>query len=433
MMKRRVSAHLAFLCLLGFFSLSLLSRVSPIFAQETSVVDQSHDHDGDGTADHSAEEHDHDHPNYAELLASVGGTAEDEDKLDGLKKRIEELQNKISGLKGEQNTLSSAIAVLDSQIQLNETEIEKTQFEISLLERQIDDLGQRIEGLEMSLADLSKLLVNRIQRQYKQAQADPVALFFASTGLTEFVKEQRYVQQARAHTEDLMVTAEYKRQVYDEEKSTKEEKQHEMEALRSRLSLQQGSLNEQKKTKQSLLDITRNDERVYQQQLAAALAEYQAIQSIVAGGGDESKVKSVKKGDNIASIIPSASPCSTGAHLHFEVVKSGVHMNPANYLRSTDTIGVSLSYSGSWDWPLSNPARITQGYGMTEFAKSGFYGGGGHTGIDMLSKTSGSWAVKAVKDGELYRGSIRCGGGYLKYVRVKHDDDISSYYLHVNY
>lgn len=427
--KRLLTVRLALLLCLLFGGLVLQFPQSS-WAQEMSQS-ESHDHDGDGVSDHTEEEHDH--PDYTELLSAVGGSEDDEEKLDDLKKKIEELQNKISSLKGEQNTLASAIAVLDSQILLNEAEIEKTQFEISLLERQIDDLGQRIEGLELSLSDLSKLLVNRIQRQYKQSQADPVAIFFASTGLTEFVKEQRYVQQARAHTEDLMLAAEYKRQVYDQEKNTKEVKQQEMEALRSRLSLQQDSLEEQKRTKQSLLDITRNDERLYQQQLASALAEYQAIQSIVAGRGDESKVKSVHKGDTIASIIPGPSPCSTGAHLHFEVVKSGVHMNPANYLKSVSTTGVSLSYSGDWDWPLSNPARITQGYGMTAFAKSGFYGGGGHTGIDMLSKTPASWSVKAVEDGELYRGSIRCGGGYLRYVRVKHKDELSTYYLHVNY
>jgi len=375
----------------------------------------------------------HDHPDYAALLAGVGGDEEDQAKIDALKAQIDELQNKISGLKGEQNTLARSIAVLDSQIQLNEVEIEKTVFEIGVMERQIDDLSQRIEGLEVSLGDLSKLLVNRIQRQYKQSQADPVTLFFASTGITEFVKEQRYMGQARAHTEDLMMAAEYKRQVYDEEKTTKEEKQQTMEALRQRLSLQQNSLGEQKSTKQSLLNITKNNEKLYQQQLASALAEYQAIQSIIAGGGDESKVRDVKQGESIASIIAGPSACSTGAHLHFEVVRSGAHMNPANYLKGADTIGVGLSFSGDWEWPLNNPARITQGYGMTEFAKSGFYGGGGHTGIDMLSKTSGNWEVLSVKDGELYRGSIRCGGGNLRYVRVKHADDVSTYYLHVNY
>jgi len=386
-----------------------------------------------GDGHDQSEDGEHDHPDYAELLAGVGGTEEDQAKIDSLKAKIDELQNKISGLKGEQNTLASAISVLDSQIQLNEVEIEKTEFEIGVMERQIDDLSQRIQGLELSLGDLSKLLVSRIQRQYKQSQADPVTIFFASTGITEFVKEQRYVDQARAHTEDLMMAAEYKRQVYDDEKSTKEEKQQAMQALRQRLTVQQNSLGEQKSTKQSLLQITKNDEKLYQQQLASALAEYQAIQSIIAGGGDESKVRDVKQGETIASIIPSASPCSTGAHLHFEVVRSGAHMNPANYLKGADTIGVGLSYSGDWEWPLNNPARITQGYGMTEFAKSGFYGGSGHTGIDMLSKTSGNWGIVSVKDGELYRGSIRCGGGYLRYVRVKHADDISSYYLHVNY
>jgi murein DD-endopeptidase MepM/ murein hydrolase activator NlpD len=93
-----------------------------------------------------------------------------------------------------------------------------------------------------------------------------------------------------------------------------------------------------------------------------------------------------------------------------------------------------FGFGGDWDWPLSDPARITQGYGMTFYARvRRAYGGQPHTGIDMVSK-DGNFDVKAVKPGELYRGSIKCGGGYLRYVKVKHkDSNLESYYLHVNY
>ena len=48
--------------------------------------------------------------------------------------------------------------------------------------------------------------------------------------------------------------------------------------------------------------------------------------------------------------------------------------------------------------------------------------------------SEGNLDVKSVKDGKLFRGSISCGGGTLKYVHVKHKDDgYDTYYLHVNY
>jgi murein DD-endopeptidase MepM/ murein hydrolase activator NlpD len=50
----------------------------------------------------------------------------------------------------------------------------------------------------------------------------------------------------------------------------------------------------------------------------------------------------------------------------------------------------------------------------------------------MVSK-DGNLSIKSVKDGKLFRGSIKCGSGLLRYVRVDHGEGLNTYYLHVNY
>lgn len=366
------------------------------------------------------------------------------DEVKNIQKEIDELTQKIASLQKERTSLSAQVQTFDSKILLNEKEIQKTEAEIRILKAQIADLSQRIEGLEVSLKELSVALVERIQQQYKHSSTDTLTRLFATTGVSSFFKQNKYTNQVRAHTQDLLVSTEFKRQVYDEEKARKENKQEEVVTLQSRLEQQQADLGRQRAEKNALLQITKNDEQQYQQRLAQALAELNAIQSIIAGRGSETEAGTVQSGDKIASIIAGPSTCSTGAHLHFEVVKSGVHANPAEYLRGVDINWSnqpdgSFGFGGSWEWPLNNPARITQGYGMTFFARpggysrSGAYGGSPHTGIDMVSKTPADWTVKAVSQGTLYRGSIRCGNGNLRYVRVKHSDDVSTYYLHVNY
>jgi murein DD-endopeptidase MepM/ murein hydrolase activator NlpD len=68
---------------------------------------------------------------------------------------------------------------------------------------------------------------------------------------------------------------------------------------------------------------------------------------------------------------------------------------------------------------------------MTFFAATlRYYGGQPHTGIDMINNNLN---IKSVANGTLYRGSIGCRGGTLRYVHVKHDDGMNTYYLHVNY
>ncbi|MDZ7586815.1 MAG: hypothetical protein U0946_03595, partial [Patescibacteria group bacterium] len=214
----------------------------------------------------------------------------------------------------------------------------------------------------------------------------------------------------------------------------------EAETLRQKLAAQKTALGGQRASKQELLDLTKNNEAKYQNLMAAAKAEMAAIQSILAGYGQEVKVGGVNEGERIATIIPGSSACSTGSHLHFEVGNNGVNANPASYLKpqsvNWDLCGwwpdcdQQFSFSGSWNWPLNGNPRITQAYGMTGYARTGAYNGGPHTGIDM---TSDDLIVKAVKNGTLYRGSISCGGGILRYVKVEQESNIATYYLHVNY
>lgn len=356
------------------------------------------------------------------------------DEFEKIKKTIDELTAKINAAQQEKKSLSSTINFLNNKISLNEKEIEKTQFEIRMLEAQVNDLEQRITGLELSLHDLSSALIERIQNQYKRGTGDGLARMFATTGISNLFKETKYLSQVREHTQELLLNTEQKRQLYDEEKKTKEQAQLEMVALQNKLQVQQKDLQQQKQDKNQLLAVTQNNEKTYQEQLAKTLEEYNAIQSIAAGAGNETEVRDVKTGENIASIIAGASVCSTGTHLHLEVRKDGALQSPAGYLKGADIVwrDGSFAFTGSWDWPLNDPAIVTQGYGYTSWSRTGFYGGKPHTGIDMVSKSS-SLTVKAVKDGKLFRGSVKCGRGNLRYVRVQHADGVSSYYLHVNY
>lgn len=362
-----------------------------------------------------------------------------QDDLDCLNRKKACWENNIREAQQQGISLQSTITLLNGQIQLQQVQVNQTEAEISQLEQQIIDLTGRISGLEVSLDKLSLLLIDQIQHHYKRQAAAPTGFIFLSSSLTNFLTQKHYQQIAQQELSENMQQAEHQRLDYDNQKQLKEEKQYEVQAKRDLLKQQEAELTHKKSEQQVLLTQTRNNEATYQNQLAKTLGEINAIQDIIAGKGNESEVGDVKEGDRIASIIVGASACSTGTHLHFEVVKDGSHRNPAEYLRSVDAIwrnspDESFGFGGDWSWPLNNPAQINQGYGMTYYARvHRSYGGAPHTGIDMVSKDAGNYTVKAVKDGKLYRGSIACGGGLLRYVRVDQGDNLFTYYLHVNY
>ncbi len=356
------------------------------------------------------------------------------------------IEQKLSEVQTQKTSLTNTIAIINGQISIQQLQIDQLQAEIAVLERDITGLSERISGLNLSLDRLSTMLVGRIQAQYKSSQVSPMTLLFGSESFNDFMSQYRYLRQAGQQTALAMARAENQRLEYDEQKALKESKQLQVEKKKSQLESAKLQLSKQRSEQQFFLAQTKNDELKYQSQLAQSLAELAAIQSIIAGNGDESKVRDVKEGESIASIIQGSSPCSSGTHLHFEVVKHGVNFDPTGFLKSIDAVwnnqpDGSFGFGGDWNWPVNDAAKINQGYGMTCYARPGCYyprgayGGSPHTGIDIASK-SYDYTVKAVKDGVLYRGSIGgChGGGLLKYVRVEHkDSDINTYYLHVNY
>ena len=228
--------------------------------------------------------------------------------------------------------------------------------------------------------------------------------------------------------------------VYQNEKESQEE-------LQDQLEIQKKNLDSQKKAKANLLQVTRNDEKRYQQLLAAARAEFEAIQAIIAGQGVEKEVGSVNEGDRIASVIQGSSCNSSGSHLHFIVRQGNSALNPFSYLNSGvsyencsgsscgSSDGDPFNPSGSWTWPINSPIKFTQGYGYTWAVRNSWVGRiySFHNGIDINGESSST--VKAVKSGTLYTGSY---SGYkgcsLRYVRVDHDNsDLDTLYLHINY
>ena len=368
------------------------------------------------------------------LLATPANSQSSDDKLKELNRQIDEYQQKLQDLSGQKQTLTTILNTLNIQINLTQAQISKTEKELGILADDINALGLKIGQIDQSLEHLSEVMVVRIRETYKQSYLEPVYLLFSSQGFPDFINRVKYVRSVQNHDKNVFVAMEQIKLNYDTQKNLKENKQAEVENLKLKLNKQKSALASRQLEKQRLLEITKNDEKKYQALLSQAREELNAIQNIVAGKGEETKVGNVNEGSKIASIIPGKSCNSSGTHVHFEVVQNGNQRNPFDYLSGKtviwDSVDSQPSFSGNWDWPINDPIRITQGYGRTSY--SAIYADGFHTGVDMVNNDK-NYELKAVKNGVLYRGAIACGGGTLRYVKVDHGDGLVTYYLHVNY
>src|SRR3972149_2433274 len=249
-----------------------------------------------------------------------------------IQKKIDCYEGKLNENKGQQQTLSSTITYLDSKISLTLAQIAKTKTDIAALEEEIATLIVKINRLDINLTDISKLLVTRVGESYKRILFNPSWHLLAVGGLTDYLEQSTYLASAQQNDRKLLLELQNAKDTNEAQKALKEQKQLDLENLQKQLATQNSSLLQQKPAKADLLRQTKNDEKVFQQLLATAQAEYQAIQAITAGLGKETAAGHVNAGDRIATMISGPSCNSSGTPLHFIVRDGNSSKNPFEYL-----------------------------------------------------------------------------------------------------
>src|SRR3990167_4346682 len=325
---------------------------------------------------------------------------------------IEVLSNKVTELGEQKKTLSSQIAQFDNQIRLTQLKISDAQATIDRLEKEIGVLGFKIGYITDSVERLEVLLKQRIVATYQQSFISNFELLLTSRDFSDLVLRVQYLKQVQENDRRLLANLQETKSNYANQKDEREDKQAAIEENKKKLLGLKASLDTQKAEKKAIV---------------AAFS--QAVSRLNSGEGD-----GVSEGSTIALLGNSGGPdCSSGPHLHFTVLKNSSPQDPAQYLKDVspgwdNSPDGQFGFSGSWNWPISSP-RITQGFGMSYWAKLGWYNGNIHDGIDM---TGGS-TISAPRSGKLIYGSTTCGNSALKYAAIKHNDDSSiiTLYLHI--
>lgn len=313
------------------------------------------------------------------------------DRLTEIEAEIAKFESDLKVVGSEKKTLQSAIGRLEIERKKVGAEINKTETLISSTDLEINKLVLEIMRTEGDINDTKGAISAIIRQEYQSGDVSLVELFLGNNQLSDFWGTLEAHQSVREVLSAKVSELSSYQELISGKRSSSESKRDELSSLKSQYSNQNEVLANNKSEQAKLLEVTKSEEKNYQQLLAS---KQEAKDQIIREMRDfESKLQFI--------------------------------LDPAT---------VPTAGSAVFAWPLANVV-ITQYFGGTEFAarNAGAYGGRAyHPGVDMGAPTGTpimaplSGTVRATGNTDAVPGCYSWG----KWTLIDHANGLSTLYAH---
>ncbi|MDP1706578.1 MAG: peptidoglycan DD-metalloendopeptidase family protein [bacterium] len=313
-------------------------------------------------------------------------------ELQGILSQKEALENELkdiaaSGntLKKEISTINNGIAQLDLGIKANRTLVQRLELEIQGINGDINKIENDIEKKRDSI---TKLVIEMQQ----QENDNLLFILLKNKTLSESVTHLEEIMSLNSGLNKEIDSLNDSRTELTVQLSNSKQKQEAKNIEKINLANRQQIIADQKKTKEVILKQTKNQEKVYQQQIAELEKKQGEISAII-----EDAEQQLREDFNV-SVLPTKRP-------------------------------------GVFSFPVNNPS-LTQDYGATSFAQRA-YKSKFHNGVDF--RASVGTPILAALDGRIKNTDNNDIGTsrwqkfqYGRYILIEHGNGITSLYGHLS-
>jgi len=322
-----------------------------------------------------------------------------EDEAAKFRVEIASRQTQARTLSGELARIDIAIARLRKEVAVTEQRIKGKQLEIK-------KLGIDISTKQQSIGQIQQGLGAMLRGLSEHDREELIAVVLKYGRLSDFLRQIDQAAQLQSKMLGAITTLKDLRTQLQGQKADAEQKQAALKDLQLALAGQRTAQEGEKKSRNDLLALTKNQEKQYQKLLQDSEAKRAAL---------EDEIRSIEEKIKI-TIDSSLLPSHGRGVLAWPLPNLMLGLCTATFKQDA----------------LTN--CITQYFGNTAFAASGAYSGKGHNGVDfradigtpVLAADGGT--ITAVGDTD--EGCRRAS--YGKWILIKHGNNLSTLYGHLS-
>lgn len=311
------------------------------------------------------------------------------DEIRELERQSNEYKKLVSRKQQEGSTLKKEITILENQLAKLKLNILASVNRIELTRLEITDLNGQISKTKEKI-DKNREIVSGLIRDLNYFEKrDLASILLSNARISDFFNQIEYANNLQASLfANLGVFLDLKEEL-DMKKGSAETKKNQLETLNRRQKNQENAAQGTKSLKDDILAKTKGDEKKFQELLTEV---------------------EKKKAEFYAEL----------QKLEEEARREGIYIVRVK-AAAIPPRGVKI-----FKMPMDDHI-ITQGYGMTKFARRGAYNGAPHNGIDMTAGFGSE--IRSIGPGTVLAKGFNNAGG--NWAAIRHDNDLVSVYGHM--